>query len=148
MSDSIRRFEHSHAHLASSMLTLRRLVDGDAHDAQLVARVEEFRDQLLDHFANEEEVLFPFIRERDAASAPAVDALIEAHDALCASIVRLAHAIKHASPATARAAYAKFQTLYAKHSLDEATLLEQLAERLSPAERRSLDEQWRALESS
>jgi iron-sulfur cluster repair protein YtfE (RIC family) len=122
------------------MLALRQLIDDGSREPSLVTRLELFCDELLDHFANEEEALFPFVRAHHPSYGVVIDALVEAHDVLCANVVRLAHAAKRGmSPDALRRTYATFQALYAKHSRDEAALLENLHARLSPEERRALN---------
>jgi iron-sulfur cluster repair protein YtfE (RIC family) len=118
---------------------------------QLGVKLEEFRDELLRHFANEEEALFPFIRARLPTKAGAVDTLLDAHDAICGSLLRLAHLVEHerrsldADRDALHTLYERFEHAYTMHSQAEATLFEELAAELDEEAGRELAEILRGL---
>jgi iron-sulfur cluster repair protein YtfE (RIC family) len=161
MSDPVRRFEHSHATLTKLALEIREIIRGEALDGlspagikirkQLVTRLDLLREELLQHFANEEEGLFPFVRLHVTAKAGAVDRLADAHDAICGAIVRLGHLVERdpEAPKRDRAAlvshYERFETAYALHSQEEAALFEELGRTLDAGQREELTEILRGL---
>jgi iron-sulfur cluster repair protein YtfE (RIC family) len=105
------------------------------------------RDDLLEHFANEQEGLFPFVRKYVPAEMGAVDRLEAAHDAICGAIVRLAHLAARDQVVTREAlvVYQRFESSYAAHSRDEAELFERLGRLLTPEHQRELAEHLQGL---
>src|SRR5450755_2605740 len=100
MSDPIRELEHTHVHLTKLALGMGQELRDEQGQArsmtgarrqELLALVETLRDELLQHFADEEEGLFPFVRTSVPAKAAVVDKLEASHDAICGALVRLAH---------------------------------------------------------
>ena len=73
MADPVRQLEHTHGHLNELAVDVERLLaeESPAADAraELISALELLRDELLTHFANEEEALFPFIRANVPAKA-------------------------------------------------------------------------------
>jgi iron-sulfur cluster repair protein YtfE (RIC family) len=114
---------------------------------RLVALLEELRGELLDHFANEEEGLFPFIRQYVPAKSDVVDRMYDAHDSICGMIVRLAHLASRGfvSLDTAQTLFDRFQKAYGAHSLEEADLLTELGQQLSDRQRSELGALLRGL---
>jgi iron-sulfur cluster repair protein YtfE (RIC family) len=159
MSDPVRELGHSHAALNKLALEVRELVltrEGGRSTAaatrhRLLARLEVLRDELLEHFANEEEGLFPFVRKNVPTTATTIDRLLDAHDAICGAVVRLAHFVAHDSGAldthrsTLAALYERFEHAYAAHADDEANLLEELGHALDSGQRRQLSDFLRGL---
>ena len=149
--DPVREFEHSHGHLTRLALEIAQLVRADARapaEARrlLVGRLEILRDELLRHFADEEEGLFPFVRAHLPEKAVVVDRLQGGHDTICGAIVRVAHfaagereALASRRPALS-ALYDRFESAYAQHSRDEAGLLEELGRVLNEGQRAKLGE--------
>jgi iron-sulfur cluster repair protein YtfE (RIC family) len=91
----------------------------------LSEQVKLFDDELLHHFAREEEGLFPFVRTHVPAKADAVDRLVEGHDLICGAIVRLIHLVDAGGDPSALAGhYERFETAYSRHSEAEAALFE------------------------
>jgi iron-sulfur cluster repair protein YtfE (RIC family) len=129
MDDPVRTLEHTHGHLT-------RLVAEARSDAE---SREVLREELLHHFANEEEALFPFVRRTMPSLAGAVDRLQASHDILCGALLRLTE-----SPETTRH-FERFEKAYAEHSRDEASLLDQLDRELEDAQRAELAELLRGL---
>ena len=149
--DPVREFEHSHGHLTRLALEIAQLVQDDPRTPaetrrRLVGRLEVLRDELLRHFADEEEALFPFVRANLPEKAAVVDRLQSGHDTICGAIVRVAHfaagerAALGARRAALSALYERFESTYAQHSRDEADLLEELGRVLSDGQRKKLGE--------
>jgi iron-sulfur cluster repair protein YtfE (RIC family) len=150
----VRALEHSHTALSRLVVDVGRLVRSDAASEAsgealetLTARLEELRDELLEHFANEEEALFPFLRANVPNKIAAVDRLEAGHDAICGAIVRLDHlaARSRTLPSEAAAFYERFEHAYAAHSRDEAELFEELGRTLTDDQHRALAELLRGL---
>jgi hypothetical protein len=158
-SDPVRRFEHSHSQLTKMALEVRQLVHAEPSKGrpaarirkQIAVRVELLRDELLRHFADEEEALFPFVRQHAPALADSVDVLQRAHDAICGSLLRLAHLVERAAGSFyARrpelvALYERFERAYTEHSQNEAALLDALGRALDEQQRAQLGEILRGL---
>ncbi len=159
MGDPVGHFEHSHAALTKLVLEVGQMLradipaglPADAHGEHLAEHLKRLRDELLEHFAQEEEGLFPFVRAHVPAKASAVDRLVEAHDMLCGTIVRLVHLVDGdggtlAPEVSAYAGhYERFEAAYVRHSRDEAALLEHLGRALNETQRGSLAEILRGL---
>lgn len=145
--------EHSHERLNEFTREIGRLLrtERSRHSVKVRQALRsltiELRQELLEHFANEEEGLFPFVREQVAAQAETVNRLEAAHDTICGAILRLAHLLarERASVKDALTVYRRFEDAYAEHSRDEAELLEWLGHVLSPAQRQVLAEYLRGL---
>jgi iron-sulfur cluster repair protein YtfE (RIC family) len=149
VSDPVRRFEHSHARLTKLTLEVREAIQAERagnsrHREQLVRSLETLRDELLEHFANEEEGLFPFLRSCVPAKAEAVDRLESAHDSVCGSVLRLVHLATrvHRSPRADRRAlldhFERFEAAYGAHSRDEAALFDEIGRVLDERQRTEL----------
>ncbi len=152
MSDPVRQFEHSHGRLTKLATEIREMIRAEAGDAQptaaarkqLVLRLEALRDELLQHFADEEEGLFPFLRSRAPTKTAVVDRLESAHDTVCGTLVRLAHLAANDRPAlgggrpTLRDLYERFETAYTVHSREEASLFDELGRTLDQGQRTEL----------
>jgi iron-sulfur cluster repair protein YtfE (RIC family) len=154
MSDPVRQFEHSHASLSKLALEagqlLRELPRGlpaAMRRRRLAEHLKLFGNELLHHFAQEEEGLFPFIRENVPAKADTVD-LVEGHDLICGAIVRLVHLVDSeaaADFATLVAHFERFEAAYARHSQAEVALFEELGPTLGATQRQTLAEFLRGL---
>ena len=156
--DPVTQFEHSHAALTRRAIEIRDLVRAEPAEGlpaalnrkQLLAQLEHLRDELLEHFANEEEGLFPFVRSNVPEKSDAVDRLAEAHDTLCGAIVRLVHVVRRdlvpgRDHAALVAHYGRFESAYAQHSQKEAALFEALGRALDERHRAELAEILRGL---
>jgi iron-sulfur cluster repair protein YtfE (RIC family) len=155
VSNPVEAFGHTHEHLNDLVLEVGRLIrsteGGDRRD-RLGAALERLRDELLEHFAREEEGLFPYIRAHLPSKAEAVDRLERAHDSVCGAIVRLAHlsGAEHAGvegcPSDALAGlHERFERGYAQHARDEAALLDELEVLLDERHRTELADRLRGL---
>jgi len=143
--DPVRQLEHAHGHLnkllleASGLIRAAELAGTVTTWDQLAAPLASLRDELLKHFADEEEALFPFIRASVPAKVAAVDGLEAAHDTICNCIARLAHLAAGKERLTLLLTVRdRFEAAYVRHSSDEATLFEELAVILDDGQRDEL----------
>jgi iron-sulfur cluster repair protein YtfE (RIC family) len=149
--DPLGRFEHSHGKLTKLVLEVRDLIHASPREAavasdrdRLVECLALLSEELLQHFADEEEGLFPFLRTHVPSKAGAVDRLESAHDAVCGSLVRLAHLTSHdrraldASQPAVLHLFERFEAAYSAHSREEAALFEALAKTLDARQRKQL----------
>ncbi len=143
MTDPIRELEHTHDHLTKLAIAIGRAL----HDSKprsrtegkkLLALLETLRDELLHHFADEEEGLFPFVRKVLPSKAAVVDKLEASHDTICGTLVRLAHLAGDESDRPLAALYDRFEHAYAEHSRDELELFAELGKKLGERERSEL----------
>jgi iron-sulfur cluster repair protein YtfE (RIC family) len=149
----LRAFEHSHTHLHQLAHDVRQLLanepprPGAAAREALTLLATALREELLEHFANEEEALFPFVREFLPEHAAAVDRLEAAHDGICGSIVRLAHLVARGWTVTRDAfvVFERFEEAYLAHSAEETELFETLKRAVDAAQQGSLSERLRGL---
>jgi len=160
MTDPVLKLEHSHATLTRLALEVRELVRAEKGERRpdvvmrkrLLSRLEVLRDELLGHFAHEEEGLFPFVRRNLPRESNVVDRLQDAHDTICGSLVRLTHLVGHADeegldairPALV-ALHERFEKAYAEHSQEEALLFEGLGRTLDQRQRAELAEMLHGL---
>ena len=146
--DPIRDFEHSHARLTSLALEIgRQLRGGGGHvpgdrKQELVAHVEALRDDLLQHFADEEDGLFPFLRANVPAKVEVVERLEADHDTICGCLVRMAHLAARDGAGLGDhslvSLYERFEQAYAGHSRTEAELFQELGDLLAERQRAEL----------
>jgi iron-sulfur cluster repair protein YtfE (RIC family) len=150
--DPVRQFEHSHASLTRLAQEIRELVRAQpatgrttlAARKKLLGRLERLRDELLHHFANEEEGLFPFVSHHLPARVDRIGRLEVAHDTICGAIVRLVQLVEFepraldAGRASVVALYERFEKAYAAHSQEEAALFEDLSRALDAGQRAEL----------
>jgi len=115
-----------------------------AQRRQLAEHLESLGNELLHHFAREEEGLFPFVRASLPAKSDAVDRLVEGHDVICGAILRLVQLVDGDLGAISTH-YERFELAYARHSQEEAALLEELGRVLDDGQRRELAEILRGL---
>jgi len=151
-SDPIRQFEHSHGRLSTLALEvaaqLRAAEVSPTVKAwkELGAGLRRLRDELLRHFADEEEALFPFVRACVPKKAAAVDRLEAAHDTICGAAVRMVHVgAGERHVAALRTLYERFENAYARHSAEETQLFEGLGQLLDGSQRLELAERLRGL---
>ena len=157
MTDALRQVEDDHTDVTRLVLALRQHLDdaardnGSADHRGLRERLTQLRDQLIFHFAREEEGLFPFIRARAPAIADRVAALEAAHDTVCGGVVRMAALATGQGPIPRerldhlRSIFARFEPAYATHSQNEQALLRELGEHLDALRRAELAELLRGL---
>ncbi|MGD0524826.1 MAG: hemerythrin domain-containing protein [Polyangiaceae bacterium] len=148
--DALGQFEHTHGHLNALVLgvaTSLRAVDSDAPTAweEVAARLGILRDELLRHFADEEEALFPFVRTSVPAMTGAVERLEAAHDAICGGVVRAHAAARAHQRALVAVLHERFERSYVEHSRAEAELFEALGGVLDERQRSELSRLLRGL---
>jgi len=142
--DPVRQFEHTHGVLNKLALEVTDLLRDEGPRTpkawkELGTRLGALRDELLRHFADEEEALFPFVRASVPAKTGAVDRLEAAHDAICGCIVRMVHVADGGHPlASLLALYERFESVYTKHSNEEGELFDELGRLLDQAQRKEL----------
>jgi iron-sulfur cluster repair protein YtfE (RIC family) len=145
MTDPVRGLEHDHVPLSETVARIRaRLVKSPARevigDLPTLRLVEGLRDDLLAHFAKEEEGLFPFLSREVPDLARDVDRLLAGHESVCGCIVRLAHSLSVGRGAYEDivALFERFERVYAEHSRSEVSLLRTVGTRLDETQRREL----------
>ncbi len=141
--DPLHELSHDHRHLSELVLEVRALLGdgplGDGDRAELADAVARLHDELLVHFAREEEGLFPFVLERLADLGSRVETLRAGHDSVCGALSRLHHAIGHGTAGAWRDTFARFESLYGAHAREEISVLREVAARLDAAARVELD---------
>lgn len=145
--DGIAAFEHTHGRISELVLRLGRAL-GARRRLALRTILSELREDLLVHFAREEEGLFPYVRTHLPEQADAVDRLAASHDAVCGAVVRLAHLAEgspNASTEALHSMYERFERAYAAHGVDEAALFQELGKKLSLQQKVELGEIVRGL---
>ncbi len=156
--DPIFRLEHDHSHLGRLVQDLRAMAprivgaDVDARDIrdEFTSILQGLADDLFDHFAREEEGLFPYIVERFSELRGSIAALEQSHDRICGAASRLL-SLLHRGARTdderslVGSLFARFDAQYGEHARAESELLRMLAPRLSPAQRDELAELLRHL---
>jgi hemerythrin-like domain-containing protein len=152
-SDGVAVLEHDHLALSQRVLLLRTLFDGLSIrrvDLQALARdVSALQDELLVHFAREEEVLFPFVVERCPDLSDDVARLNAEHDAVCGGLERLRFLAESETSlrldANLLATFDRFERTYAEHAREELALLRTVAARLTGVERQQIAELVRGI---
>jgi iron-sulfur cluster repair protein YtfE (RIC family) len=149
-SDPVDALTHDHVHLSELASIVRGSLStmeshGDsaaASDAKhdLVDAVESLRDELLTHFALEEEGLFPFVEVKAPELQERARSLAAAHDTVCGAVSRLLYLVHRPreDSASCRAAFERFEQAYAAHAEEEVRFLRDLGGRLAEPERSEL----------
>ncbi len=150
MVDPVRQFEDSHAGLNKLVLEVSEIAQAASGDAPVSPEtrarfggsLKRLRDELLRHFADEEEGLFPFVQRHRVTQSDLVDRLAAAHDVICGAIVRLAHVVdddrRALEPGVVGGLFERFETAYVEHSRMESALFEELHASLGEGEREEL----------
>ncbi|MEO7093237.1 MAG: hemerythrin domain-containing protein, partial [Polyangiales bacterium] len=148
--DPIFRLEHDHTHLSRLVAELRdALAVIRAGRDDTGERREEFGSvlgglaaELFDHFAREEEGLFPFIQERLPDMGATIADIERAHDRICGAASRILALLDASSRkgsgsglaehdfALVASLFDRFDAEYAAHARNEADFLRSLAPRL------------------
>jgi iron-sulfur cluster repair protein YtfE (RIC family) len=142
--DPLHRLEHAHGHLNRLVLDVAESLSSGGPKTpeaweDLAARLDALREELLQHFADEEEALFPFVRARVPAKSDIVHRLETAHDMICGAIVRMVHlAGGEGHFASLVAVHERFESAYAGHSKEELELFEELGRVLDVEQRSEL----------
>jgi DUF438 domain-containing protein len=134
--------EHDHTQLTREIAALHAEVAALRQEGtpiepmsdDLVQALVALSEDLFEHFAREEEGLFPLILEHAPDLAPTVASLVEGHDRICGAATRLlALRDRPATAANVQLAASLFDRLvdvYGEHSGRELELLAALARRL------------------
>ena len=145
MADPVLQLEHDHTGFSQAVAGLKSTVHlrSGRDDRALASAVQALCDELLVHFAREEEGLFPYVVERFPDVAPAIERLLAGHDVVCGCLVRLAHALGRdgelpTSPGAAAGLFDRFEQAYADHARAEIALLRELDARLSKEQRQEI----------
>jgi iron-sulfur cluster repair protein YtfE (RIC family) len=155
MADPVRQLEHTHGHLSKLVLDIGALVrsleagPARASWSELTGVVALLQREILVHFADEEEALFPFVRASVADERAVVDRLEAAHDAVCellAQMARIAADERQKEPMLVT--YERFGAAYAQHSADESALIDRLSRALSDAQKDELALRLRGVRGS
>jgi hypothetical protein len=148
--DPLHELEHDHGHLTRLVFELREQLheaavkDPQEAHAALAETIHTLGEDLVEHFAREEEGLFPFVSETVPELREHVQRLSGAHDTVCGAILRMRHAVGDDAAAFASripsllALHERFDVAYTEHSRDERALLDGLKSRLDPEARRTL----------
>lgn len=147
--DPIGELSHDHSALSALLLAVRDVLQRsgigvEPHDAvELRDGVEALRDEMLLHFAKEEEALLPFVIERFASMRQRAEALRTDHEAVCRSAEELLRASERALAASqaladCRASLRALEELYTKHTQSELALLRDVDELLDEGARAQL----------
>jgi iron-sulfur cluster repair protein YtfE (RIC family) len=139
--------EHDHGQLSQKLAALNAEITAlreagasiEPMADDLVQALVALSEELFEHFAAEEEGLFPLIVRHAPDLAPAVAALVEGHDRICGAATRLL-ALRDRAPTRGTVDLAaslcqRLVEVYAEHSGREIELLSSLAPRLDAAAR-------------
>jgi hypothetical protein len=143
--DPLLRLEHDHTDLSRRVAELRDELPASRRDparrAELMRELGELTEDLFEHFAREEEGLFPFIARVLPDLEPAVASLAAAHDRICGAASRLT-ALEHRAPNPAldlaAVMFARFDAEYVEHARRESEFLRSLANRVDARHRDEL----------
>ncbi|MCA9689689.1 MAG: hemerythrin domain-containing protein [Nannocystaceae bacterium] len=152
MADLLDQLEHDHAPLTASLEELAEHVRAVQQEGRTPAdvhggfseTVEEFRDDLLEHFGREEECLFPFLVEALPELADEIAALEAGHDQICGGVVRLAHLADRDPRAFTGVwvqvlhTFERFDAAYREHARVERALLQRAVRSLNSEQRAAL----------
>ena len=164
--DPIFRLEHDHTHLSRLVAELRDALSAIRQGKdESGERREEFASvlgglasELFEHFAREEEGLFPFLQERLPDMRPAIADIERAHDRICGAASRILALLDAAARkggsgvglpeqdfALVASLFDRFDADYTAHARNEADFLRALAPRLDVRQREALAEILRTL---
>jgi iron-sulfur cluster repair protein YtfE (RIC family) len=150
--DPVLGLEHDHVSLSELTSDLRgrvaALVADPGRAAELHGELLEalggLRDSLLEHFANEEEALFPMVLAHLPGFRGEVEQLQGAHDGLCGAVARMTYLAQRGPDSLPEvlpqldSLFSRFDTAYASHAQEECSLLRRVGQALSPPLRREL----------
>ena len=152
--DPLLALEHDHVHLSRLVSELRAFVRaleraGDAPSElrdEIVAALTSIRDDLFEHFAREEEVLFPYLEQALPDLREPLAKLEGAHDRICGGVSRLLALAEKGDEtlrqqaALVRQLFDRFDREYGEHARGESELLRGIAARLDDEQRRHVRE--------
>lgn len=144
---------HDHDVLTSQVEHVAAMLhglSGSSFDAatlrdELINQVDLLKDQLLEHFAFEEEAAFPYLINAMPEDAPRLRAMSGAHDRVARCLVEVSELLRVTTRETlARqsgpiaATYERFLNHYRSHVSEESEVLSSLQTQLSEEQRREL----------
>ncbi len=139
--DPVDALAHDHRHLGELAGAVKKHLETSALD-ELVFGIERLRDELLTHFALEEEGLFPFVAARRPELAARIAALQAGHDSVCGTVSRLLYLAQRLGDDSerqpCRAVFERFEHNYAVHAEDEVAFLRELGQKLDADDRTEL----------
>lgn len=150
--EGLGKLEHDHATLSRHVQELRAMVDRhEQHDAPLgeefLALLVETADALFEHFAREEEGLFPYIARELPERRAVLEEMQAAHDRICGAASRILSLTDRAplpeQLPLAVALFRRFDAEYTDHARREAEVLRGLSGALSGDQIAALAEQLR-----
>ncbi len=147
-SDPIVGLEHDHSHLSALVASLREALEsarttrdlGELR-GELVEALRLLSDDLLTHFAREEEGLFPIVVEELPDLTSIVASVVETHDRICGAVSRMTYVVEKGSDGLGAeldallALFQRFDEAYTAHARDELELLRALDRRLDGRQR-------------
>jgi len=149
--DPIAALSHDHSELGALVVAvssaLREVSRGERPLADVLHELddgaESLRDGLMEHFAREEEGLFPFIERHLPDMRPQVEQLRLAHEAVCGVSEELVRAVAAAATRSGDAerciaTFERFEERYGEHAREELSFLRAVDARLEPAAREEL----------
>lgn len=148
MKDPVEALVHDHGHLSALLLdvsaTAERVREGELGWDEAIPEMEHaaglLRDALLEHFAKEEEALFPFVEEKIPRFAERCGVVRADHDVVCGKLDALLRACRTRDHAAVVTTLAEFERAYAVHSQKELELLREVATALDAEGRKALRE--------
>lgn len=139
----LHQLEHDHTTLSQAVADLRATLSRVPRDV-FVAKLDAVMDELFEHFAREEEGLFPYLLQQVPDQAEAIAQLQAAHDRICGAASRL-KALSPEQIDLAITLFKRFDAEYTGHAQREAEFLRSLGARLSASQHEALAEILRDL---
>lgn len=141
----VHQLEHDHVHLSQLVDEVRALLSeaekssifSAAQYSLLQETLVALQDDLLTHFAKEEEGLFPFLDANLPDTVEAAQNIADAHDHLCGTVSRMLHLVQrghetlNAARPTLVTLFQRFVDSYSKHAQEERLFLRGLPSRLT-----------------
>ncbi len=137
LADPLDGLDHDHAALSDALEALVAARKSGADAPTIVELAEHLRDELLDHFGDEEEHLFPELTKLVPAASAELDELQQGHDGLCGLAVRIAVSAE-TSPNQLDALMERLETAYRQHARREIEVLRATLAKVEPTTRAAL----------
>ena len=132
----LHQLEHDHTTLSQAVADLRAAVSRVPRDV-FVAKLDAVMEELFEHFAREEEGLFPYLLEQLPDQTDAIAQLQAAHDRICGAASRL-RALSPEQIDLAVSLFKRFDAEYTGHAQRETDFLRSLGTRLSAQQQLAL----------
>jgi hypothetical protein len=134
---SLHRLEHDHSALSQAVSDLRTRIDSESLGDEFIQELRAVADDLFEHFAREEEGLFPFIAEALPDQIGTLEELQVAHDRICGAAARIL-AVQKPELGVVLPLFRRFDAEYTGHARREVEFLRSLESRLSESQRAAL----------